>query len=74
MPPYPPSSASATPRSVRLLVPKQPTDLSEDPDEYDYFDYTGDLEQAALPKGGLRYWCAGFGDKLDDDLFFDGRR
>ncbi|WVZ93187.1 hypothetical protein U9M48_039189, partial [Paspalum notatum var. saurae] len=27
-----------------------PEDLSEDPDEYDYFDYTGDLEQPALPR------------------------
>ncbi|WVZ49227.1 hypothetical protein U9M48_000603 [Paspalum notatum var. saurae] len=26
-----------------------PEKLSEDPDEYDYFDYAGDLEQAALP-------------------------
>ncbi|WVZ79680.1 hypothetical protein U9M48_027233 [Paspalum notatum var. saurae] len=54
-------SASSSTTRDRLLGPKQLTDLSEDPDEYDYFDYTGDLEQAAPPE-------------LDDDLFFDGRR
>ncbi|WVZ66975.1 hypothetical protein U9M48_016124 [Paspalum notatum var. saurae] len=36
-------------------------DLSEDPDEYDYLNYVGALEQPAL-------------SELDDDLFFDGRR
>ncbi|WVZ64084.1 hypothetical protein U9M48_013653 [Paspalum notatum var. saurae] len=31
------------------------------------------LDPKQIP-GGLRYWRAGFGDKLDDDLIFDGRR
>ncbi|WVZ90417.1 hypothetical protein U9M48_036722 [Paspalum notatum var. saurae] len=38
-------------------APRRPEKLSEDLDEYDYFDTT-----------------PGFGDKLDDDLLFDGRR
>ncbi|WVZ70086.1 hypothetical protein U9M48_018783 [Paspalum notatum var. saurae] len=32
------------------------------------------LPLRGVSQGGLRYWRAGFGDKLDDDLFFDGRR
>ncbi|WVZ74831.1 hypothetical protein U9M48_022957 [Paspalum notatum var. saurae] len=50
-------SRSCRKRRCRREPLSGPEKLSEDPDEYDYYDST-----------------PGFGDKLDDDLFFDGRR
>ncbi|WVZ77227.1 hypothetical protein U9M48_025116 [Paspalum notatum var. saurae] len=45
--------------SSRPQATHGPEDLSDDPDEYDYFDCTGDLEQAALLESvDLRArWC-----------------
>ncbi|WVZ70085.1 hypothetical protein U9M48_018783 [Paspalum notatum var. saurae] len=61
----------------RLHGRRSPEDLSEDPDEYDYFNYTGDLEQAALPEVLEISWMTTSssteGDEMGDDHSHEGR-